>query len=112
MINSPNWLAGIAALLAGGALGTVFFAGLWWTVRRAADSATPARWFIASLIVRTAIVLAGFYVVGAAQPLRLGLCLLGFVLARVLVLRITRPNPAALAPSASPLHSRGKPPCA
>ncbi|WP_339079294.1 ATP synthase subunit I [Pseudomonas sp. TMP9] len=115
MIDNPNWLAGIAALLAGGALGTVFFAGLWWTVRRAADSATPAtpaRWFIASLIVRTAIVLAGFYMVGATQPLRLGLCLLGFVLARVLVLRITRPNPAALAPSASPLHSRGKPPCA
>lgn len=110
MINNPNWLAWIAAMLAGGALGTLFFAGLWWTVRRAADSATPARWFITSLIVRTAIVLAGFYVVGAAQPLQLGLCLLGFVLARVLVLRITRPGTAALA--SSPLHARGKPPCA
>ncbi|WP_339560906.1 ATP synthase subunit I [Pseudomonas sp. EA_65y_Pfl1_P113] len=68
MINNPNWLAGIAALLTGGALGAVFFAGLWWTVRWAADSATPARWFITSLIVRTAIVLAGFYAVGATQP--------------------------------------------
>lgn len=110
MINNPSWLAGIVALLAGGALGTLFFAGLWWTVRRAADSATPARWFIVSLIVRTATVLAGFYVVGAAQPLRLGLCLLGFVLARVLVVRISRPGPAVLAPA--PLHSQGKPPCA
>ena len=106
MINNPNWLAAIAALLAGGALGTLFFAGLWWTVRRAAVSATPAGWFFASLLVRTAIVLAGFYAVGATQPLQLGLCLLGFVLARGLVLRITRPSPTA------PLHSQGKPPCA
>ncbi len=110
MINNPDWLAWFAALLVGGALGTVFFVGLWWTVRRAADSATPARWFIASLIVRTGIVLAGFYAVGATQPLQLGLCLLGFVLARVLVLRLTRPNPVA--PVTSALHSGVKPPCA
>jgi len=110
MSHNAVWLPYIAALLAGGALGTVFFAGLWWTVRRVSNSATPARWFIASLIVRTALVLTGFYAVGAAQPLRLGLCLFGFVLARRLVLRLTDPRPEALAPS--PLHPRGKPPCA
>lgn len=109
MIN-PSWLGWIAALLAGGVLGTVFFAGLWWTVRRAADSSAPVRWFLVSLIARTAIVLAGFYAVGASQPFRLGLCLLGFVLARTLVLRFTRPSPAL--PSPSPLHASGKPPCA
>ena len=89
---------GLAALLAGGLLGGVFFGGLWWTVRRGASSPTPARWFLGSLAVRTAIVLAGFHAVGAGQPLRLGLCLVGFLLARTIVLRVTRPTAAAIGP--------------
>jgi F1F0 ATPase subunit 2 len=96
-----------AVLLGGGALGAVFFGGLWWTVQRGAVSAVPGRWFLGSLVLRTAVVLAGFYVLGAGQPLRLGLCLLGFWLARVIVLRVTRPATAALAPSTS-----REPPCA
>jgi F1F0 ATPase subunit 2 len=86
-----------AAMLAGAALGTVFFGGLWWTVQRGAASPTPARWFLGSFVLRTAIVLAGFYFIGAGQPVRLGLCLLGFVLARAIVLRITRQRAAAVA---------------
>lgn len=88
----------LAALLAGGLLGGVFFGGLWWTVQRAAASAAPARWFLGSLVVRMVFVLAGFYAVGAGQPLRLGLCLLGFVLARAIVLRFTRPHAATMGP--------------
>jgi F1F0 ATPase subunit 2 len=85
-------LVWVAALLAGGLLGVVFFGGLWWTVQRGASSPTPARWFFGSFVLRTAIVLAGFYAVGAGQPVRLGLCLLGFLLARAVVLRATRPT--------------------
>lgn len=81
----------LLALLAGVALGGVFFGGLWWTVQRAVVSAAPARWFLGSLVVRSTLVLVGFYAVGANQPLRSGLCLLGFVLARAIVLRVTRP---------------------
>lgn len=103
-------LSAVLALLAGGTLGAMFFAGLWWTVQRGAASPTPARWFIGSLILRTGIVLAGFYVIGAGQPLSLGLCLLGFVLARALVLRITRSRPAATASAIA--HNPGEPPCA
>lgn len=91
-------LVWVAALLAGGLLGVVFFGGLWWTVRRGALSPTPARWFLGSLVLRIAIVLAGFYAVGAGQPGRLGLCLLGFLLARAIVLRATRPTAAATGP--------------
>ena len=99
-------LVWVAALLAGGLLGVFFFAGLWWTVRRSALSPTPARWFLGSLILRIAIVLAGFYVVGAGQPVRLGLCLLGFLLARAIVLLVTKPTPDAAATIS------GAPPCA
>jgi len=91
-------LVWVAALLAGGVLGGAFFGGLWWTVRRGALSPTPARWFLGSLVLRTAIVLAGFYAVGAGQPVRLGLCLLGFLLARAIVLRATRATVAVAGP--------------
>lgn len=94
----------LGALLAGFSLGALFFGGLWWTVRRAGASSVPARWFVGSLVVRTAVVLAGFYAIGAGQPVRMGFCLLGFLLARGAVLRVTRPMPAADL-------SRG-PPCA
>jgi F1F0 ATPase subunit 2 len=100
-------LAAFVSVLAGAALGTVFFGGLWWTVQRGAASTAPARWFVGSLVVRTGIVLAGVYVVGAGQPVRLGLCLLGIVLARAMVLRATRPTPGA---AASPVPRA--PPCA
>lgn len=96
--NLSETLAWGAALLAGGLLGGIFFAGLWWTVRRAVLSPTPARWFLGSLVLRTAIVLAGFYAVGAGQPVRLALCLLGFLLARAVVLRVTRTAAAVMGP--------------
>jgi F1F0 ATPase subunit 2 len=96
------------SLLAGGALGAVFFGGLWWTVQRGAASPTPTRWFLGSFVLRTATVLAGFYAVGAGQPARLLLCMLGFLLARAIVLRLTRVAPVA--PSAN--HRPGAPPCA
>jgi len=101
----PDDLGGVlhwvGALLAGAALGAVFFGGLWWTVQRGAASAVPVRWFLGSLMLRTAIVLAGFYVVGAGQPARLGFCLLGFLVARTLVLRVTKPAPASAALTAT-----------
>lgn len=105
-----DMLMGIFAMLGGLALGGVFFGGLWWTVQRGAISASPARWFIGSFVLRTAIVLAGFYFIGGGQLGRLGLCLLGFLLARVLVLVLTRPTPTAAAQAAPP-PSR-TPPCA
>ena len=96
--DGSGLLVWAGALLAGGVLGAVFFGGLWWTVRRGAVSPTPARWFLGSLLLRTTFVVAGFYVVGGGQPARMGLCLLGFVLARAVVLRMTRPLSCAQVP--------------
>jgi F1F0 ATPase subunit 2 len=78
------------ALLAGGGLGAIFFGGLWWTVRRGILSPRPQLWFLGSLVLRTSIVLAGFYFVGRGQWQRLMLCLIGFVMGRLIVMRLTR----------------------
>lgn len=78
------------AFLAGIFLGTVFFGGLWLTVKKAVASASPAIWFLASSLVRTGIVLAGFYYITDGDWQRLVVCLLGFIAARFMVIRITR----------------------
>ena len=79
------------ALAAGAGLGAIFFGGLWWTVRRGVSSKQPALWFAGSLLLRMSIALAGFYFIGLGHWERLLLCLLGFVLARFLVTRLTGP---------------------
>ena len=78
--------------LSGGALGAIFFCGLLWTVRKATASEQPAAWFFGSLILRTSLALAWFYFVSNGDWKRLLLCLLGFVMARVVVTWITRPS--------------------
>src|SRR3990172_3048997 len=70
--------------------GAVFFGGLWWTVRKGVSSPRPALWFAGSILLRTGVVLAGFYFVGGGQWQRLLVCLLGFGIARFLVIRLTR----------------------
>ena len=80
------------AALAGGALGALFFGGLWWTVRRGATSQRPALWFFGSALLRMGTVLSGFYLVADGQWQRLLICLLGFVMARFVVTRLSRPS--------------------
>jgi F1F0 ATPase subunit 2 len=79
----------VLVLLAGMLLGAVFFGGLWWTVQKGVTAKQPALWFGTSLLLRTGIVLAGFYLVSGADWKRLLLCLLGFIIARFAVIRLT-----------------------
>ena len=81
-------LAGVAGLL----LGAIFFGGLWWTVRKGVSSKRPALWFFGSLVLRMSIALAGFYFVGRGHWERLVACLLGFIIARFIVTRLTCPT--------------------
>jgi F1F0 ATPase subunit 2 len=87
-----EFLALAAALAAGLLLGAIFFGGLWWTVVRGVSSRRPALWFIGSKLLRMVIVLGGFYLVGGDNWERWLACLVGFVLARVAVWRLTRPR--------------------
>ena len=78
------------ALATGLLLGAMFFGGLWWTIRKGVSSGRPALWFLGSLLLRICIVLAGFYFVSGGVWERLLTCLLGFVIARLLVMRLVR----------------------
>ena len=87
------------AFAAGMSLGAVFFGGLWWTVNRGLASERPALWFFVSMLARTGAALGGFYVVGGDNWERWLLCLVGFVLARMVVGWLTRtPAGVKLAP--------------
>ncbi len=80
----------------GAALGTLFFGGLWMTVRRAALSKRAALWFAGSSLLRTAAALAGMYWLTGARWEKLLPCVAGFYIARHLVTRFTG-NPLAAA---------------
>jgi F1F0 ATPase subunit 2 len=85
-----NSLALLLAWIAGGALGAIFFGGLWWTIRKSRTSAKPALWVFGSLLLRMGITMTGFYFVSGGDWQRLFTCLVGFVMARQLVTRLTR----------------------
>ena len=80
----------VLAWAAGGLLGAIFFGGLWWTVRKGISSKRPALWFFGSMLLRTGLVLVGFYLVANGDWQRLLPCLVGFVMAQLIVMRLTR----------------------
>jgi F1F0 ATPase subunit 2 len=84
------------ALLAGLSLGAMFFGGLWWTVRRSMSAMRPAIWLLGSLMLRMSATLAGFYFVGLGDWQRLMVCLVGFILARTVVMWVTPPRENAV----------------
>ena len=86
----------VLAGMAGGMLGAIFFGGLWWTVRMGVLSKQPAIWFVGSLLLRMSIALLGFYFVGRGSWQRLVVCLLGFVMARLVVTLRLRSGQACL----------------
>jgi len=94
-------LAGIA----GAGLGAMFFGGLWWTVGHCVLSRRPALWFTVSLIARVSATVAGFYLVGGGQWERLLACLLGFVIARLIVTRLARAPTSLVRPQPEPRHA-------
>lgn len=89
-MNEPLSLA--SALVTGVLLGAMFLGGLWWTVCQGLSSKRVARWFLGSLLLRMGVVLAGFYLVSGGHWEQLLLCLLGFVMARLVVTWLMQPS--------------------
>jgi F1F0 ATPase subunit 2 len=85
-------------------LGAFFFGGLWWTVRKGSVCRRPALLFLSSFLLRTSIALAGLYFVAGGHGGRLLACLLGFVIARLIVTKLTGPP---VVPRTSPVKESG-----
>lgn len=81
----------VLALVTGLLLGMMFFGGLWWTVQKGVSSKRPALWFFGSLLLRTSIALTGFTFIARGHWERLLLCIIGFAIARFIVMRLTGP---------------------
>jgi F1F0 ATPase subunit 2 len=91
MMAMMDSLPRLAMAAAGGcALGLVYFAGLWLTIRRLPTVRWPAVFSLASLLLRVAAALAGFYVIGAGDWRRLLFALAGFTAARMILARRQR----------------------
>lgn len=85
MMNENLYM--LVALFAGILLGFLFFGGLWVSTRKSITSKTPVLWILGSFIVRTGVTLIGFYYVSNGNWKRLLICLLGFIVARILTNR-------------------------
>jgi F1F0 ATPase subunit 2 len=79
-----------ASMLAGILLGTFFFGGLWWTIRKGPPSEWSGLVFAGSFMVRTAVAIAGFYFVSHGDWRKLIACLVGFLIARIVVTQLIR----------------------
>lgn len=85
----------LLAFVAGLGLGLFYFGGLWWTVNRVATAGQPGLLMLGSMLLRGAVVLAGFWLVMDGQLDRLIACVVGFFVMRTLLIRRLRPQPDA-----------------
>ncbi|TWU46870.1 ATP synthase subunit I [Rubripirellula reticaptiva] len=103
-MNETLLLLTLLAAVAGVLIGMIFFGGLWWTVNKGMTSRYAAFWFTGSLILRVGVALAGFYCIGHNNWQMMLACLLGFVIARVVVMRLTGPRLQHPASSSTEVH--------
>ena len=87
MINNLFLL--LLASIGGGFLGVFYFAGLRWTLRKSIDSRSATLWFSLSFLLRSGVCIFGIYWLGANDVLRILACLGGFIVARMIVLKMT-----------------------
>lgn len=97
----------VGILLVGLSLGGFFFGGLLWTIKRGLTARNPAFWFFGSWLVRIAVVLGAFYLVSAGRWERLVVCVVGFFIARIILIRFTRLTARASRSKPAPKQEAG-----
>ncbi|MCB2148079.1 MAG: ATP synthase subunit I [Deltaproteobacteria bacterium] len=81
-------LLGSACLLWGAFLGLFYFGGLWMTLKTTLGKPRPEYRLAASLIVRLAVALAGFWLVMRMELSLFFFTLAGFFLVRIVLTRV------------------------
>jgi len=85
------------AFAAGLLIGSFYFLALWLTVRHLPKARFPAVLTLGSYLVRSAISMAGFYLVMSGCWERLLVSLLGFIVMRFILVRWFQPEKAIIA---------------
>lgn len=78
----------VLSALGGLLVGLLHFAALWWTVRQITSARSPALLLGGSFLVRTTIAAGGIVLVAAGSPLRLAGAVVGFLVARTIMIRV------------------------
>jgi len=79
------------SFLLGVALGFLHFSGLWITVNYLPKAKRPVLAVLLSFVFRIAMVLVAFYFIMGERWERLGACVLGFILARSILVYFLNP---------------------
>ncbi len=89
-MSTINLLMYGIVLFAGFAMGCLYFSTLWWTVKRMGTIERPAMLFLGSFVMRTGLVLAGFFILAGGRWQRLVIGLFGFLVARFVIVNYYR----------------------
>ncbi len=78
--------------LAGIVLGILYFGGLWLTITRMRASKSPGIFLALSFILRTVLVIGGFYLITDGKLERLAVAMLAFFVTRFVFIRYFQPK--------------------
>jgi F1F0 ATPase subunit 2 len=76
------WLLLVFSFFGGALLGAFYFHSLWNTVKKATDEGKQGIFLVTGYFIRTAVVLAGFYMIMSGRWERIVAALIGFILMR------------------------------
>lgn len=86
-MNPDLWQL-LTAFIAGGAIGFLFFGGLWWTVARVPSSGRPHLLLVGSFLLRLTALLAAFYFMIPWGWQAMAMAMAGILIVRQVFLRI------------------------
>lgn len=85
-------LALALSALAGAALGVLYFGGLWLTIQRMTRSQNPGFLLLVSFLLRSVLVIGGFYLISGGRLERLAAGMLAFFVTRFFFTKYLSPE--------------------